>query len=921
MKTNRTVWIIVALSLAVVLIVSLTFGGNEEPAEQEKSAVPNNAAVIFELKSAEFLLKSKKKSKTAADLLNTFFPDELLFNIDTIARLEETSSFIEEISDKKVYISLHNLSKQQTEYLYTLPIDKKKQKQMHKALLHTLNKYGSTKERLYDNAQLIKYTPDNKELSNYTFSLHKGFFIASKSIVLAEKSIRELNSDYKAEIDNMTKKLYSALSSNTDIRISINYEYLHETVATFTNKNIAEYLSYIKSFARITILEYKFETETYRLTGYTLPKQSQKYIKVFQNIEPAPLDILKLFPENTAGYYVSAIGSGDNYEQAFVRYLTELKVEKELKAKINRFIKNNKLHKQKSIYRYFESEAAVFYTDIRNNGSKHHKYGIITIAEYEKLKELSDSLTARKIKADNNYPRKNRFNYNTSGKEFTVRRLPSKFFPVQLFPNVFKDLDAKYYCFLQEEYMLLAENREAMEAYLSDFASKKLFDRNTKAQNLNKNLPDNAHIALWTDIYGMNEIIAGALSKNEKEKFKNQLPRWRKINGPAFRILADEIPAYTGIAFRFDPGPARKTETAWELRTDTSSRNKPYTGINHNTGEREIILQDASDKLYLIDKNGKIIWTRIIEGQIISDIEQMDYYKNNKLQYLFNTKKQIHLIDREGNYVEGYPVNLSSPASGPLALFDYDHDKKYRICLPLQDKSVIMCDKTGNPLSGWVFGKALKPISKKAKHFVSNGKDYIVFTDNSKIYITNRRGEIRVKPQAEIPLAENAEIYFEQKSEFNPKARFITTSPSGTPFFIYTDGKMAKYSMPQKFSSKHFFIYQDLNGDKKYEYIFVDNTTITAFDYKKNTLFNKNFDKNISKPSIYRFSDTDIKLGFNIPETNKLYLIDKEGKTENGFPLQGSGEFSITIFTQGSPFSLITNKPNGLLGKYKLDIK
>ena len=69
-------------------------------------------------------------------------------------------------------------------------------------------------------------------------------------------------------------------------------------------------------------------------------------------------------------------------------------------------------------------------------------------------------------------------------------------------------------------------------------------------------------------------------------------------------------------------------------------------------------------------------------------IYQIDFYKNGKLQLLFNTAAQLHLLDRNGNYVERYPVKLRSPATNGMALFDYEKSRDYRIFLAAEDKGV-----------------------------------------------------------------------------------------------------------------------------------------------------------------------------------------------------------------------------------------
>ena len=56
-------------------------------------------------------------------------------------------------------------------------------------------------------------------------------------------------------------------------------------------------------------------------------------------------------------------------------------------------------------------------------------------------------------------------------------------------------------------------------------------------------------------------------------------------------------------------------------------------------------MQDDSNTIYLISKSGEILWQRKIEGEIMGEAAQIDIFKNDKLQLLFNTKTEVHLID------------------------------------------------------------------------------------------------------------------------------------------------------------------------------------------------------------------------------------------------------------------------------------
>ena len=63
-------------------------------------------------------------------------------------------------------------------------------------------------------------------------------------------------------------------------------------------------------------------------------------------------------------------------------------------------------------------------------------------------------------------------------------------------------------------------------------------------------------------------------------------------------------------------------------------------------------------------------------------------------------------------------------------------------------KKVYAYDGDGKILPGWKFGNTNSAVTTPVKHFRVNNKDYIVFKDQSKIYIQNRRGETRINTTA-----------------------------------------------------------------------------------------------------------------------------------------------------------------------------
>ena len=505
--------------------------------------------------------------------------------------------------------------------------------------------------------------------------------------------------------------------------------------------------------------------------------------------------------------------------------------------------------------------------------------------------------------------------YNTDNESYTISKLPIKNLPEIFYGTVFQDINAEYYTLI-DEFIIFGKSVSDLEEIINAFEKDKTFKRKSPNYEFIKSLPDESNISFYIDIQHSAKNIENNLQEKTAVKFEKNTSSLKRVQGPAIQFIFDSYPAYTTIDIGLNSLNQEISETIWEVRLDTLITGKPYIVLNHNTEEKEIVIQDAANKIYLIDKNGKILWTRQLDGKIISNIYQIDYYENNKLQLLFNTENKIYCIDRIGNWLEGYPVKLKSKATDGITLFDYDQNRNYRIFVACANKSVYLFDKNGENISGWDFEKTKSYVSGAVKHFKNGDKDYISFRDQNNLYLLNRRGEVRINPEVSIPLSKNTEIWFTEDNK-NDKAHFSVSNPSGTVYSIYEDGKIEKITI-KTYTRDHYYVYKDINGDHVPEYIFTDKNQTDVYDgISKKRLFSYSYDEELkSKLSVYTFGDDDIRLG--VSSSDKLYLINNKGKLCEGFPLSGTGLFSITVFDQNPQFSLITGNKDNYLYKYQI---
>ena len=386
-----------------------------------------------------------------------------------------------------------------------------------------------------------------------------------------------------------------------------------------------------------------------------------------------------------------------------------------------------------------------------------------------------------------------------------------------------------------------------------------------------------------------------------------------------YEAIAQNGMIYNNIYLHYKEKTEERAVTVWESLLDTLFEYKPQLVINHRTGQKEIFLQDLNNRIYLVNASGRILWKVPVREPILGEAQQIDFYRNGKLQLLFNTRHYLYLIDRNGNSVERFPVTLRSPASGPMALFDYDRNRNYRIFIPGEDGRVYVYDKRGNLVPGWKSPKCESAVRGPVKHFVRNGKDYIVFTDTMNLYILDRRGHVRV------PVAENIvrPVHQEICLASPPGSRetsFVVNTTGGEVCFVDLHGKVKRLRFSD-IPDDAWFLYEDLNGDGRREFIFLYDDKLQVMRAPGKEFFTRQFSGSVSRyaPVIYVFSSRDKKTGVVDATNSNIFLVNNNGKLYEGFPMKGRTQFSIgRLGAAAGHFNLIVGGDDNFLYNYSV---
>ncbi len=384
----------------------------------------------------------------------------------------------------------------------------------------------------------------------------------------------------------------------------------------------------------------------------------------------------------------------------------------------------------------------------------------------------------------------------------------------------------------------------------------------------------------------------------------------KDIQGLALQFSRDGHLFYSNFYLRYNKRYREENLALWKTPLSAPVVGKPFLVKDHRTNKYNIIVFDRANRMYLIDRTGKILWKQQLPEPPMSAIYPVDYYKNGKTQFLFNTKNFLFLFDRKGRYVAGYPIAIHPRATNGLSLFDYTRRKDYRILLAQADKRVYDYKINGDQVSGWHKPQMQDFVSQKVVRLLANHKDYIIINDDANhVKIVNRRGQQRIYLKSDVNKARHSS-YFVNRT--NSKGIILTTNTSGKLVYITTSGNL-RFTDFGNFSPDHYFLYDDFNGDGNKDFIFVDKNKLQVFDRFKKLLFSYTFDQNITvQPEFFSLGDRQKVLGIVVSKEKTIYLFDSKGNILINHGLTGETPFTVGSLNNNREVNIITATGNTL---------
>lgn len=340
--------------------------------------------------------------------------------------------------------------------------------------------------------------------------------------------------------------------------------------------------------------------------------------------------------------------------------------------------------------------------------------------------------------------------------------------------------------------------------------------------------------------------------------------------------------------------------TRWQAHLDADIVGKPFAVVNHYTQSIEYLVQDADNYIYLINSDGLTLWKRKVDGRIVGDVQQIDYYKNKKLQYLFATENTIQLIDRNGNNTADFPIKLKAKATSGVSYIVYNDSRDFRLFISCDNKTTSLYGPDTKHIEGWKIPSTEGLVTQPVRHEVALGKDYILMQDNLRTYILDRKGNERIKLSMLFAPNPQSNIYFDGVNN-NGASHFVTSTVDGMMATIEVpSGDVKTYDIPEMKGRKHHLLHLG-----KSKFVAVTDSLMIEFDSHKGIVerqtpiyVGKVSDISLTKNGQIMIFDADERL---------TYLYDLSGKLAMGYPKPA---FSPMVQTNNS---IVVAGANGAL--------
>ena len=730
------------------------------------------------------------------------------------------------------------------------------------------------------------YTLSLHNQEELTFTQFKGLILMSKTTVLVESSIEQLDNIKGSVYRNEAFQAIVARSKEKPTwNIYFNFKAFPSLTNVVTTPNPRATLA-LRQVGDWMRLDAQFLPQDFNLRGKLIPDLDNVFLQALaQQQAPQKSRMMELFPSNLGALLY--IGWND----------------------FDAFYKDYNMEEHPNFETYIQpwlgQDAALFYEDPTDEQNAFEKDKLVFV--HSKDTSLTWKLLdkyAKKIGSVKRYGYQN----------FEITHLPANDVLEPLFGKTINPLQAPYFTIIGE-YIVFANSKTTLEGWIKAYNTRMVLLELPEYKAFLKQSSEQSNIYLLINTPNTNKFVQ-YLGRNSLleylqttwKNFKNICPIGIKLHGQNSHFLTTLSASYNQVTEQKQV----KTTAAWQADLNSNAVIAPQALRSHD-GNYYVLVQDQRHQLYLLDKNGENQWPdhKKTNRRINSSIFEVNYYNNNEIQYAFSTDSAIYIISKEGQTLMTIPL-IHRATSGVLAV---GKGQEPRFFIPCKNGAIYGYEQTGKPLSGW------QPLKGAGR--VTWPMQYMNYLDKSYFIALTKAGHCHAYNKAATPYFKHALLGKATAWGIDPSiGRIVAAQANGSIRVLNSQGKGFNLAAVPQLKKKVQFLYADVIGDARKDYIRMDANQLVIHYYEKQTdEKGRKKDKLVQTPiytipeaenrQIFEVSlrERDKKLiGYWEPSTNSIGLLNAKGELQKGFPLAGTSAFEVVdLFDEQSNTLVVAN--------------
>ncbi|MEO9805790.1 MAG: hypothetical protein ABJF04_21210 [Reichenbachiella sp.] len=868
------------------------------------SFVPDNSILVFEPNDFSYLWHPDEKRKIVKNLKSL---PELDSVQQIINKLDSATNyrFSRVIDQGHLLISFHQNTNESLAALYLLEVE---ELQQH-SLLSDLQQYlkdslaFEQSERNYQNYLITEFKKDGTSLA-YIF--HKNYLIASFSPFLVEDAIRMIADD-KVNTYQETELHVAEITQGPAGagRCYINTNYFNKLAGIFANPVEID-TTPLKWLTHLMYLDLSFEDDKINLSGFAVNDTAKiNYLSAFDGIRGVGFDMKNIVPASTSYVLHASVENVSLWHKGLKNYWR--KHEPGQLTKIGE-LENRYDFDIREFYEFMANEVGYFVLESSRSYDSElifcieHKSKDLAVQFFESLGEKSNTDTTT---------------YNETYADRQIKQIHIDDLPARLFGSMYEGFPTSFY-FIDGSYVYFGNSQQVLETLIDDIDNENTWRRSVRTNDFLEITHEDANFSMYVKSNGALNQVGRKLNDNWAKYLEEHKPILSQIEYAAIQFTHVDGQYYTSVSLQH-PGELIKQvkPKSFEVTTQQGFANnlisKPYAVRNHNDRTLEMMVQDEAFNLHLLDANLKPVLQIPLTEKLRSKIYQIDYYKNGKLQYLFALDKTIHMIDRTGTYIPGYPVKIKSKSPiAELSLIDYDNSRNYRIMAADQKGNYYLYNKTGKLLDGWNPKKLGSSPATLARHLRVQSTDYILMVQKNGIFQSLSRKGIS-KDGFPIDLkGPVSQDYFINKG----------SKPANTVISALTDlGELVSFNLAGVVTDRRQLVRESdsvtfslVNSGTAKEFVVVknDQTQLTFY----NEVLVEQFSIELASNQLtfqYYYFGVDNQLIIIIDQSKKQgYLYNESGRLLHSQPLQVAYPMAVLYQESKGQYDLYCSSGNQL---------